>query len=72
MKVATMKTAHTIPPLAEQPRTHVDTATAAAYLGRAPDTLRTWSHTQSGPIRPRNVNGRLAWPVKDIRRVLGE
>jgi hypothetical protein len=26
---------------------------------------------EDGPIRPLRVNGRLAWPVAEIRRVLG-
>ena len=67
-----MKTPPTIPPLAEQCSTHVDTRTAAHYLGRVADTLRTWAWQQSGPIKPRNINGRLAWPVADIRKLLGE
>lgn len=48
----------------------VTTAAAAHYLNRRPQTLRIWAMRQY-PIRPINVNGRLAWPVADIRRTLG-
>jgi hypothetical protein len=51
-------------------RTHVDTACAAYHLGRKPQTLRVWASSETGPLRPVRVNGRLAWPVADIRRVL--
>lgn len=51
-------------------RTHVDTACAAYHLGRKPQTLRVWAFSEKGPLRPVHVNGRLAWPVADIRRVL--
>lgn len=51
-------------------RTHVDTACAAYHLGRKPQTLRVWASSEKGPLRPVRVNGRLAWPVADIRRVL--
>ena len=70
--MSTTTTPTTITPLAEQKATHVDTRTAAHYLGRVADTLRTWAWQQSGPIRPINVNGRLAWRVADIRKLLGE
>jgi hypothetical protein len=48
----------------------VTTAAAAHYLNRRPQTLRIWAMRQH-PIRPINVNGRLAWPVAEIRRILG-
>lgn len=57
--------------LSEEQRTHVDTARAAYYLGRKPQTMRIWASTESGPIRPIRVNGRLAWPVAVIRNLLG-
>lgn len=58
------------PPLAEVGRTHVSTEQAAFYLNRRPQTLREWA--MSGKvIMPLRVNGRLAWPVFDIKRVLG-
>lgn len=51
-------------------RTHVDTACAAYHLGRKPQTLRVWASAENGPLRPVRVNGRLAWPVEEIRRAL--
>ncbi|TYQ12102.1 UNVERIFIED_ORG: hypothetical protein JN05_03531 [Zoogloea ramigera] len=58
-------------PLDLERRTHVDTACAAYHLGRKPQTLRVWASAENGPLRPVRVNGRLAWPVEGIRRVLG-
>lgn len=52
-------------------REAVDTATAAHHLNRRPQTLRTWAMRGTGPIRPLRIHGRLAWPVAEIRRVLG-
>lgn len=57
-------------PLAQEDRTHVDTACAAYHLGRRPQTMRVWASAESGPIRPARVNGRLAWPVDSIRQLL--
>jgi hypothetical protein len=57
--------------LARDSRATVDTETAAGYLNRRPQTLRTWACRQNGPIRPIRINGRLAWPVADIRRCVG-
>jgi hypothetical protein len=51
-------------------RSHVDTNTAAEMLGRTPQTLRKWACYEDGPLRPVRVNGRLAWAVIDIRRLL--
>jgi hypothetical protein len=51
-------------------RSHVDTACAAYHLGRRPKTLRAWASAENGPIRPTRIKGRLAWPVKEIRRLL--
>ncbi len=56
--------------LSSERRTHVNTACAAFHLGRKPQTLRVWASYETGPLRPVRVNGRLAWPVADIRRVL--
>ena len=58
-------------PLDEVQRPTVETAAAAFYLNRRPQTLRDWACKQSGPIRPIRVHGRLAWPVSEIKRVLG-
>lgn len=49
----------------------VGTAQAAFYLDRQPQTLRGWACLENGPLRPIRINGRLAWPVAEIKRVLG-
>lgn len=58
------------PPLEIETRAAVDTATAAHHLIRQPQTLRGWACREDGPLRPIRVNGRLAWAVADIKRVL--
>ena len=58
-------------PLAQETRTAITTAEAARHLNRAQQTLRIWSMREDGPIRPLRINGRLAWPVSELRRVLG-
>ena len=57
--------------LTAETRAAVDTATAAHHLSRRPQTLRGWACHEDGPLRPLRINGRLAWPVADLRRVLG-
>jgi len=47
------------------------TQEAAGHLNRAQQTLRMWAMNEDGPVRPLRINGRLAWPVAEIRRVLG-
>lgn len=59
------------PPLDRETRAAVDTETAAYHLSRRPQTLRCWAAYESGPLRPLRVNGRLAWPIAEIRRLLG-
>lgn len=58
-------------PLALETRTAITTAEAAGHLNRAQQTLRLWAMREDGPIRPVRVHGRLAWPVADLKRVLG-
>jgi hypothetical protein len=58
-------------PLSHETRTAVDTAAAAMHLGRQPQTLRGWASREDGPLRPIRINGRLAWPVAELRRLLG-
>lgn len=60
-----------IPALEQQTKSAVDTATAAFYLNRRPQTLRIWACAENGPIRPLRINGRLAWPVSELRSLLG-
>ena len=61
------------PPLESVTRPTVDTAAAAYYLNRRPQTLRAWACLETFPdgLRPVRVHGRLAWPVSELRRVLG-
>lgn len=59
------------PPLEAETRPAVETAAAAHYLGRRPQTLRWWACYENGPIRPVRVYGRLMWPTAEIRRLLG-
>jgi hypothetical protein len=46
------------------------TKEAAACINRAPQTLRKWACLENGPIRPIRINGRLAWKVADLQRLL--
>lgn len=64
-------TAEQFPPLEYVTRPTVETAAAAFYLNRRQQTLRGWACLENGPIRPIRINGRLAWPVAELRRVLG-
>lgn len=67
-----MATSHpTLRPLEFETRSALPTAEAAAHLNRACQTLRIWACRENGPLRPIRVHGRLAWPVSEIRRVLG-
>lgn len=58
------------PPLENVTSPAVPTAQAAHYTNRKPQTLRMWACQENGPIRPIRVNGRLAWRVADIRRLM--
>lgn len=68
-----MSTATTINfvPLERETRAHLPTPEAAYHLNRAQQTLRLWAMRENGPVRPVRVHGRLAWPVADLRRILG-
>lgn len=57
-------------PLDRETRSVLPTPEAAYHLNRAQQTLRLWAMRENGPIRPLRVNGRLAWPVSELRRVL--
>ena len=61
------------PPLELEGRPTVNTAAAAHYLSRRPQTLRGWACLETFPagLRPIRVNGRLAWKTAEIRRLLG-
>ena len=47
------------------------TKEAAFYLNRTQQTLRCWAMNQKSTIDPIRLNGRLAWPVVAIKKVLG-
>ena len=64
------KHAQNFPPIEQETRSHIETAAAAFYLTRKPQTMRAWACLENGPIRPRRINGRLSWAVADIRRLL--
>ena len=72
---ATAPEAHPPPqfqPLESLTRPNVPTQQAGYYLDRSPQTLRAWAcKAQPGPIQPIRVNGRLAWPVSELKRVTG-
>lgn len=58
-------------PLDRETRAALPTREAAHHLNRKPQTLRIWACLENGPLRPVRINGRLAWSVAEIRRVLG-
>jgi len=58
-------------PLTDEHRIAVPTKDAAHHLSRAEQTLRIWACHDTGPLRPIRINGRLMWPVADIKRLLG-
>jgi hypothetical protein len=58
-------------PLELENRPTVATAAAAHYLHLAQQTLRIYACKESGPLRPRRINGRLHWVTADIRKLLG-
>lgn len=58
------------PPLDLINRPTVPTAQAAYYLDRKPQTMRIWA-LREYPIKPLRINGRLAWKVADLKRLLG-
>ncbi len=65
-------TVHTFPPIEMETRSHVETACAAFHLLRKPQTMRAYACLENGPIRPIRINGRLAWPVAEIRALLSQ
>lgn len=58
-------------PIDEVKSATLPTEAAAFHLNRKPQTLRCWAMREDGLIRPLRINGRLAWPVSEIKRVLG-
>lgn len=58
-------------PLTEETRAVLPTNEAAHQLNRAEQTLRLWAMRGDGPLTPLRINGRLAWRVEDLKRILG-
>jgi hypothetical protein len=58
-------------PLELETRSALPTPEAAYHLNRAQQTLRLWAMRNDGPVKCLRIHGRLAWPVAEIRRVLG-
>ncbi len=58
------------PPLEQVTRPTVPTDAASYYLNRQPQTLRAWACLENGAIRPIRINGRLAWNVAEIKKLL--
>lgn len=60
-------------PLHLETRTHVPTAVMCTHIGRKEQTARGWASAETYPpeLKPLRINGRLAWPVDGIRRLLG-
>lgn len=71
IEARTGSTAAPFPPLELENRPTVATDQAAYYLTRQQQTLRGWACREDGPLRPLRINGRLAWRVADLRRLLG-
>lgn len=71
IKALKQASALTFTPLELETRPAVDTAAAAHYLSRRPQTLRGWACLENGPLRPIRICGRLSWPTAEIRRLLG-
>ncbi|RYH42957.1 MAG: DNA-binding protein [Alcaligenaceae bacterium] len=58
-------------PLDQITRPNLKTEEAAYYLNIRPQTLRVHACMDKGAIRPLRINGRLAWPVDALRKLLG-
>lgn len=61
----------TLTPLERETRSNLPTSEAAGHLNRSEQTLRLWACRENGPIRPVRVHGRLAWPVAEIKQLVG-
>lgn len=57
--------------LTEETRAALPTTEAAFHLNRAHQTLRIWACKGNGPILPLRINGRLAWPTAEIKKLCG-
>lgn len=68
---ATERKAPAFVSLDAETRAAVETACAAYHLNRQPQTLRGWACLENGPLRPLRINGRLAWPTAELRKLCG-
>ena len=59
------------PPLDQVSKPNLTTPELAYYLDRAEQTLRGWACFETGPIRARRINGRLAWSTADAKTLAG-
>lgn len=59
-------------PLDAETRSAIPTNKAAFHLNRRDQTLRGWACNEDGPIKPVRINGRLAWSVAGIKKLLAE
>lgn len=57
-------------PLEHELRAAIPTSAAAYHLNRKNQTLRAWACFENGPIKPVRINGRLAWPVQELKNLL--
>ena len=58
-------------PLEQVTKPGLTTKEAAYYFDRQEQTLRVWAMKENGLIRPLRINNRLAWPTKEIKKLLG-
>jgi hypothetical protein len=58
-------------PLALETRSALPTPEAAYHLNRAQQTLRLWAMRNDGPVTAMRIHGRLAWPVAEIKALMG-
>ncbi len=58
-------------PLEQISRPNLTTAEAAHFLNRKSQTLRCWAMREDGPIRPKRVFGKLAWPTAEVKALAG-
>ena len=65
------KQAAPLPALETVTKPNLTTAEAAHYLNLAPQTMRVHACRETGPVRPRRICGRLAWPTAEVKRIAG-
>jgi hypothetical protein len=58
-------------PLEQVTKPNLKTEEAAHYLNRRPQTLRGWACLESGPLRPKRINGLLAWSTAEVKALAG-